>query len=304
MIGLRQRLWNAVDEVAFRTGRAIPVAVFLYHSVHPDATDNFGPWRYAVTPDEFQRQVGRITDRYDVRPLSDIVASCRSGSPPTEPTAAITFDDGFRDNYTEALPLLERYDAPATVFVAAKYLDGPPPYEYRLAAKLRSTSRVDTTAGETRIERDLQTDGDRRDVYEAIRHELKFERGEVRETVLDDIAGDVTAAPRMLTSEELRELAGSPLIDVGAHGYEHVPLTAFDGSALARDVSRSRSALESALDGEVTLFSYPYGDYNETVVGAVRGAGFAGAVTTVPRRLPASELVDARFTLPRTDGAG
>lgn len=292
-----------IDAVSFALGRKVPIVVFMFHSIHPDAADDFGPWRYAVTPDRFAQQVGEISDSYDVQPFSDIVAACQRGDLPTEPTAAITFDDGFRDNLTEALPVLERYEAPATVFVAGKHLDGPAPYEYRLAAKLTTGSSVAVTVGGTRIERTLRADGDRREAYEAIRRELKFERSEVREDALERVRGDATDVPAMLTAAELQELAGSPLVEIGAHGYEHVPMTTFDEAALARDVRRSRSALESHLDGSLALFSYPYGDYDDTVVEVIKGADFEAAVTTVPRRIPSNRLVDVRFRIPRLDGA-
>lgn len=301
-VSVRDWVGRGVDTVSFALGRAVPVAVFMFHSVHPDASRDFGPWRYAITPDRFERQVRAIADSYDVRPLSDIVAACRRGTPPTEPTAAITFDDGFRDNLTEALPILERHETPATVFVAGTYLDGPAPYEYRLAAKLSSATSVAVTVGDTRVETELHTEGDRREAYEAIRRELKFERSEVREATLAAVPGDAADVPAMLTSAELRELAASPLVEIGAHGYEHVPMTVFDEAALARDVSRARSALESHLDGSVTLFSYPYGDHDERVVEAVRGVGFAAATTTRSRRLPATDLAAERFRLPRLDG--
>lgn len=293
-----------VDAVSFALGRDVPVAVFMFHSVHPDAGRDFGPWRYAVTPDRFEQQVRAIADSYDIRTLSDIVAACRRGVPPTEPTAAITFDDGFRDNLTEALPVLERHETPATVFVAGTYVDGPAPYEYRLAAKLSSASSVSVSVGGTRVETALRTEADRREAYEAIRRELKFERSERREATLAEVPGDASDVPAMLSEAELRELAASSLVEIGAHGYEHVPMTVFDEASLARDVSRARSALESHLDGSVTLFSYPYGDHDERVVEAVRGVGFTAAVTTRPRRLPADRLAADRFRLPRLDGAG
>lgn len=303
MTSVSDWLGRQLDAVRFRLGRQVPVAVFMYHSVHPAADRSFGPWEYAVTPSEFERQLSRITDAYDVTPLDELVAACRAGDPPTEPTAAITFDDGFRDNLTEALPVLERYGVPATVFVAGTYLDGHAPYEYRLAAKLSTATSVSATVGGTTVDRALESRTDRREAYEVLRQELKFERSDVREAALDDIGGTADGVPPMLTDGQLRELADSPLITVGAHGYEHVPMTVFDEAALARDVTRSRSTLESCLDGPVSLFSYPYGDYDRTVVDAVKGDGFAAAVTTVPRRLPASRLTESRLRIPRLDGS-
>jgi peptidoglycan/xylan/chitin deacetylase (PgdA/CDA1 family) len=302
VVALRLRIRQALDEAGFRLGRDVPVAVFMYHSVTPDAEMDWGPWKYSVTPETFERQLARITDQYDVRPLADIVISCQAGSPPTRPTAAITFDDGFRDNLTAALPILERYDAPATVYVAGKYLDGKAPYEYRLATALQSASRVAVDAAGTRIERSLTDEQSRREAYEKLRRELKFARSDVRETAVTAIDGEGTG-PAMLTSDTLRDLAASSLVDIGAHGYEHVPLTALDGDALGTDLDRAKSTLEAVLSEPVTLFSYPYGDHSDAVVQAVERAGFESAVTTVPRRVPASRFRASPYRIPRYDGA-
>lgn len=275
----------------------------MYHSVHPDAEKEWGPWQYAVTPETFERQLAYITTEYDVSSLSDLLESCLAGSPPTEPTAAITFDDGYQDNLTEALPLLERYGAPATVFVAGKYLDGTSPYEYRLAAKLQSATEVSVSIGDVTVNQCLTDDEVRRDAYERLRSTLKFERSDTRDAVIARIDGTTTAAPTMLCGEELRQLGVHPLVEIGAHGYEHVPLTALDGDALTSDIRRSKTELERYVDQDIEQFSYPYGACSEAVVEAVEQVGFQSAVTTVPRRVRAADITDSRFRIPRLDGA-
>ncbi|MBV0923117.1 polysaccharide deacetylase family protein [Halomicroarcula limicola] len=275
----------------------------MYHSVHPGAEKEWGPWQYAVTPETFERQLAYITTEYDVSSLSDLLESCLAGSPPAEPTAVITFDDGYRDNLTEALPLLERYEAPATVFVAGKYLDGMSPYEYRLAAKLQSATGVAVSIGGETVDQPLTDDESRHDAYERLRATLKFERSDVRDAVIARIDGTTTAAPAMLSGNELRRLDTHRLIEIGAHGYEHVPLTSLDEDALTSDVLRSKTELERYLDRDIEQFSYPYGACSEAVAEAVERAGFRSAVTTVPRRISAAAVSGSRFRIPRLDGA-
>jgi peptidoglycan/xylan/chitin deacetylase (PgdA/CDA1 family) len=295
---------RSTDEVRIRVGAETPVVVFMYHSVHPDADKGWGPWQYAVTPDQFRRQLGEITARYDVRPLSRVVESSTDGRRLNSPTAVITFDDGFRDALTEALPILARYEVPATVFVAGRYLDGPPPYEYRLAAALESVSDVSITVGETTIDRELTDDDSRQAVYERLHGVSKFARRADRERVVCQIDGTTAATPPMLTTEELTELDAHPLIDIGAHGYEHVPLTILDEREARSDIERSKLKLERRLGQEVTQFSYPYGAHSESVVAAVKRSGFRAAVTTRPRRIVASDIARSRFRIPRIDAAG
>lgn len=296
-----RKITRAIDEVRFQLGCNVPVTVLMYHSVHPHGKMDWGPWRYAVTPKTFEEQLSAITERYEVRPLEDIVTACRDGNPPSRPTTAITFDDGFRDNLTKALPLLKQYDAPATVYVAGKYLNGQAPFEYRLASALQSASQVSINVGESRIEQTLTDEQSRRTAYEEIYHELKFARSGTREAAVDAI--DSGTVPSMLTNAELTELADDPLIDIGAHGYEHVPLTMLDETELRSNLEKVKSMLESVLNHPVTQFSYPYGDHSNAVARVVEDVGFETAVTTVARRLPAARFGASPYRIPRYDGS-
>jgi peptidoglycan/xylan/chitin deacetylase (PgdA/CDA1 family) len=274
----------------------------MYHSVHPDAPSGWGPGRYAVRPDEFGRHLDQINDRYDVQPLSAIVEDCLAGSPPDIPTAAITFDDGFRDNLTEALPRLQRRGIPATVFVAGRYLDGEPPYEYRLAAALERADSVSVSVEGTVIERQLSDVMARRKTYDHLTSILKFKRAAARDAAVDSIDADPTPSVSMLSADQLRELASSPLVEVGGHGYEHVPFTALSMDEIRTDIERCRRTVEGVIGTEIEHFSYPYGAVDRRAVGAVEAAGFRSAVATTSRRLPSGTVAARRFRLPRIDG--
>jgi peptidoglycan/xylan/chitin deacetylase (PgdA/CDA1 family) len=83
--------------------------------------------------------------------------------------------------------------------------------------------------------------------------------------------------PRYLTSPQLKELAANPLVSVGAHGFEHRPLTGMTDSEAEHDLRRSRESLEDLLGISVTSMSYPFGLVNAQVRGSVARAGFARA---------------------------
>jgi len=83
----------------------------LYHSVSDE------PWQYAVSPVEFERQMKYIAERYDVIPLEQVLKHM-GGAPLTRSAVSVTFDDGYRDFLTNALPVLKKFSIPATVFVS------------------------------------------------------------------------------------------------------------------------------------------------------------------------------------------
>jgi peptidoglycan/xylan/chitin deacetylase (PgdA/CDA1 family) len=86
------------------------MTVLLYHSIS-DSQDFF-----AVSPAMFERQMQHLKKRFDVVPLSRAFAHA-AGERVERDSAAITFDDGYRDFLTDALPVLKRHGIPATVFI-------------------------------------------------------------------------------------------------------------------------------------------------------------------------------------------
>ena len=83
--------------------------------------------------------------------------------------------------------------------------------------------------------------------------------------------------PRYLTAQQLEELALNPLVSVGAHGFEHRPLTKMTTGDAERDLRRSRDALHEILQHDVSTMSYPFGLVNQDVRDAASRAGFTKA---------------------------
>lgn len=83
--------------------------------------------------------------------------------------------------------------------------------------------------------------------------------------------------PRYLTTSQLIELTTSELVTVGAHGYEHRPLTEMTPNDAEHDLRRSRESLEEIIQREVTTMSYPFGLVNQATRDAAQRAGFTSA---------------------------
>lgn len=87
------------------------VSIVCYHRVNSELRDGV-----TVPPDTFERQIALISRHYQVISLADLVAGQVDRTSP-RPIVAVTFDDGYRDNYETAAPILLRYRVPATFFV-------------------------------------------------------------------------------------------------------------------------------------------------------------------------------------------
>lgn len=134
--------WDALAHLEYRFGFARRFedstnAIILYHSVgDPGALDS-------LPVEQFERQVAYLDDRYEIVDLPAVLED-DAGSASTK-RIALTFDDGFGNFYRNAVPVLERYDAPATVFVTAGFVDGAAP------GRIKSVHRRDTVGPETML---------------------------------------------------------------------------------------------------------------------------------------------------------
>jgi peptidoglycan/xylan/chitin deacetylase (PgdA/CDA1 family)/glycosyltransferase involved in cell wall biosynthesis len=106
---LRELMWRGLHSLALFSRRP-RFTILLYHSISANL-DSF-----AVSPLEFDRQMRYVRAHADIVPLSRAF-SYAAGEPLRRDTVAVTFDDGYQDFATEALPVLQRYEIPATVFV-------------------------------------------------------------------------------------------------------------------------------------------------------------------------------------------
>jgi peptidoglycan/xylan/chitin deacetylase (PgdA/CDA1 family) len=94
------------------------IAIFNYHSIGSEKYD------YSVTPELFEKQLLLIRKHFKIVRLRDLLPFFESKTMPPEDLAVITFDDGLKDNYTNALPILTKFQIPATLFLATSKVGG------------------------------------------------------------------------------------------------------------------------------------------------------------------------------------
>jgi peptidoglycan/xylan/chitin deacetylase (PgdA/CDA1 family) len=245
-------------------------AILLYHRVASVSSD---PWRLAVPPDVFDRQLEVIAARFQPLPLRELVAGLRAGDLPAR-AVAVTFDDGYRDNLLAAKPLLERHGVPATVFVISGYIGSERDFWWDVLERVAPQA----------------------DEYRAWHRKLQSLPERERVAALDELAeGADPVPPSTVSAEELRELAGG-LVEIGAHTVTHPALPSLRAEEQLEEMRVSRKQLESAIGQPVEGFSYPYGMFDPETVACARAAGFAYACTSARR---AAAPADDPFELPR-----
>jgi len=248
--------------------------ILMYHRVLPrDARLPYPiqPGMF-VARDTFERHLRCWRRWCDLVPLAGLLEPPRRASA-DRPLCAVTFDDGWRDTYSTALPLLMEYGVPATVFLPSAFVGTAKWFWPERLAFLLAASRENRRAGLAgRIDRRVE--------------ELKRKPAPERERLIGELEAGCRARgielprePLAMSWDQAREMADAG-IEFGSHTANHVILTEAPPEVVDRELSESKRAVERQLRREVTLFCYPNGDYNPSVSAAVRKAGFRIAVTT------------------------
>lgn len=261
-------------------------AILAWHRIAPPPSSDVH--RLVVPPELFREQLERTTRRVAVRPLADLVDGVRVRRPP-DGAAALTFDDGYEDMVTHAVPVLRSIGLPATFFVTAGGLDAPLPFWWdRLEAILLGTGpRPATLDLELREGRRLHlptgSPKARRGAHDTIHRAARGMEASERERLLDRLrewAGvDLSALPRPMTAQEAAWIARDDRFRLEAHGVDHLSLPSVSPEAIEREVSEGRRRLGDLLGREPEAFAYPYGDLSERSVAAVRRAGFRAGLS-------------------------
>jgi peptidoglycan/xylan/chitin deacetylase (PgdA/CDA1 family) len=216
---------------------------------------------------------------------------------------SITFDDGYADNHSVALPILRRLGLHATFFIATGYLDGGCMWNDEIIETVRAYE------GDTLDLRALDlghlpmhSPGARRAAIDLLIGRLKYESPARRSQLaarVRTIANVDLPVNLMMKSAEVRSLCAQGMA-VGAHTHSHPILSQLPEREAHEQIAQSKRVLEALTNRPVRLFAYPNGkpgqDYTSVHVRQVRELGFIGACSTLPGCAVAAS--DA-FQLPR-----
>lgn len=273
---------KAFGNVASGVGSTKKLQVMIYHRVL-DKSDFMRPGEVSLK--KFEWQMDLISRYFNIMPLSEAVNRLRSSQLPSR-ALSITFDDGYRDNLTNALPILKKYSVPATVFVSTGYLDGNTMWNDKIieSIRLHSENTIDlTTIGLSMYK--VDTDKSRKNTTQEIILSLKHLPQSERENKADYIASlaKTSYARLMISRDELIELNNNG-VEIGAHTVSHPILSKLEKDTALSEIANGKEMLEEILKQDITLFAYPNGrylnDFNDGHVKMVRDCGYSAAFST------------------------
>jgi peptidoglycan/xylan/chitin deacetylase (PgdA/CDA1 family) len=270
-------------------GRAI---VLMYHRIDPGA-DPFG---LNVHPDLFEQHLALLRRRMPVLRMRELAGRLRDPAPLKEDLAAITFDDGYRDNLEVALPILRRHGCVATIFVTTGFVDGScRPIGERLASVFSAAAlgqgprpvwQDQGNAADAAIRSCLARPTDAR--------RLQVLVGQLKGLATDDLERCLRrledlvhphAAPQpvMLDWHGVRSLHEAGM-EIASHTVTHPILARAPQAAVEHELMESKRALEAAIAAPVDGFAYPNGgesDFTTAHAAALSRLGYAYACSAI-----------------------
>lgn len=301
--------------------------ILMYHSVAEVDSD---PWSLSVTPQHFAEQLEVIRKYAHPARLQQLTQEFEAGKH-SRRSIVITFDDGYANNLHHAKPLLERYDIPATVFVASGCVESerefwwdelerlllqPGALPEKLELQINSTN-YQWELGEAAYysEDDYRQDHSwgteqqsnptpRHSLYRSLHQLLQPLLEDERRRILDELLTWAGAEPkgrsthRSLTKVEVSTLEQGGLLEVGSHTVTHPFLSALPVALQQDEIQQSKAQLEEIIGHPVSSFAYPYGDYTAESTAVVREAGFTCACSCIVNSV---QRHTDRFQLPRVE---
>jgi peptidoglycan/xylan/chitin deacetylase (PgdA/CDA1 family) len=258
-------LWWAKTQLR-RSGAVI---VMTFHRVLGE-TDFGGPDRVpgiVVRERTFNRLAEYASKQYQVVNLKEVVP----GTPSRKLRIAFTFDDGWSDNYTVALPIARAHGIPLTIFICPGLTGTNAPFWPDRVINILMTSRPSCKRSEV----------------EAVIESLKRCSAEDRDQLIERLsaAGAREHHVKSYSGESVLSWAEIEAMDrvgvnFGSHTNTHQILTAVSTNMVRREVCESKKAIEAALRSQCDLFAYPNGDWSPEIRHVLADEGFKLAFTT------------------------
>ncbi len=259
----------------------------------------------------FDKQMKYLKENSNVISLERLIGYLKDKKNPPHRSVVITFDDGWKDNYLFAFPILRNYDLPATIFLSTDYIGTSKMFWFHVvslilqARTLTSQRMTDILNGFKQIR-----PKEKREIVRAFAsadvfiEKLKRIKPKIQEKMIVKMMkesnirmNEIDNRGWMLDWEKIKEM-GQNQISFGSHAHSHRILTYLNLTEIKKELIQSKSLIGEKTGKPVNFFAYPNGDYTPQIKELVKEVGYLGACAAGKTRKKQKEI--DLFALPRT----
>jgi peptidoglycan/xylan/chitin deacetylase (PgdA/CDA1 family) len=249
------------------------------------------PFFPALPMEVFCRQVKYLARHYQIVDLAQLLRRLRNQEPIPRNAVALTFDDGYRDNFDLAFPILKQFGVPMTLFLTTGFLNREDLlWNDKVCFALKHTRKrqVELSCDRGKCYM-LGTEEQRLRAAAELLWFLRHVPHDERDRSIDELQALLGIQDfdylwnNMLSWEQVRTMYHHG-IRFGSHTVSHPILSRLPLAQAREEIVNSKVAIQNELGAAVELFAFPVGttaDFNVGLCAVVREAGFLGAVTTV-----------------------
>ena len=257
--------------------------ILLFHRVAPFRDKMWDPMDTKL----FESTLKYVKKNFNTISLNELLFDPPAYS--AKPLAAITFDDGYRDFLDYSLPLLRKYNLPASLFVVTDCIEkNIPTWTYKVDYLFENTKKLELKnfafpgLPEEFKKKHWKNNEERINYGKRIKQYIKWIPSEKRNAIISCVCANFNDVENpegmMLSWKELNEIKAAGL-EIGSHSVSHATLASIeDKNELKQELAISANILKEKLGTISPVFSYPCGSYNETVKDCTRDAGYKAAL--------------------------
>ena len=259
-------------------------AVLLYHRITDLSSD---PQMLSVSPQNFEAQLVYLKKHHPVLRIDELKFHIEKKKKLPANSVAISFDDGYADNYLEALPLLESKELQAIFYIATATLNTEQEFWWDAIERILLLNENKAAEKEyillkyaydlTNLNRER-----RRRLYEKLLPVFRKLNSVERDKKINELATVFNnviprSTYRSLSFQELQQMNNSDSVVIGAHTHTHPSLGALSYNEQLQEIKTSKEILENLLQEKIVHFSFPFGtraDFNTDTISICKSLQF------------------------------
>ncbi len=300
---IKKLIKRGLQKTAARFGRHTRHAkkpellLLMYHRILPadDPRSQLEEPGMMVTPETFHMHMTLVKSMFETTHLSRWLEKKDKGETLPDRCCAITFDDGWADNYEFAFPVLQQLDIPATIFLVSDMVGRQQPFwPERLAKTLAviasqhaaqwshaSLDWLKTCAGSYTFNRSVPTSEQLSEIITGVKSLSDDEINQRLDEIEQQLDLNMTVdKASLLNWQQLKTMSDTGLIEAGSHTCHHIRLTEEKPAAVLQDeIINSKIVIENKTGAAVKTFCFPNGDYSDAALSLVK-QHYSGSVTT------------------------